>query len=83
MIAHGKICPAPYVYNETDWQNFLMQVKGANNMEEEKELTIQEKCKVIQDYYGLDENTTMYFQLYRYNVPLIDKLYYKAKNAEK
>lgn len=52
-------------------------------MEEEKELTIQEKCKIIQDYYNLDENTTLYFQMYRFNVPLIDKLYYKAKNHDK
>ena len=50
-------------------------------MPEEKELTIQEKCKVIQDYYGFDENTTLYFQFYRYNVALIDKLYVKAKNC--
>lgn len=49
----------------------------------ERELTIQEKCKVIQDYYGFDENTTLYFQMYRYNYALIDKLYYKAKNGEK
>lgn len=50
-------------------------------MEEEKELTIQEKCEVIKKFYGLDDNTCLYFQFYRYNVPLIDKLYNKAKNG--
>ena len=47
-----------------------------------EEPTIQEKCKAIQEYYNLDENTTLYFQFYRYNVALIDKLYYRTKNHE-
>lgn len=50
---------------------------------EEQELTMQEKCEVIKNYYGLDDNTCRYFQFYRYNVALIDKLYVKAKNGEK
>ena len=47
----------------------------------EKELTINEKLEVIKEYYGLDENTANYFRYYRYNVALIDKLYYRAKNG--
>lgn len=81
MIALGKLCPKPWIEDEKPWQNFLKEVqKEDNSMEEEKELTIQEKCKAIQEYYGLDANTTMYFQFYRHNVPLIDKLYYRTKN---
>ena len=74
----GKICPEPYVRDEVAWTNFLKRVQEEKM--EEIQPTIQEKCKVIRDYYGLDENTTLYFQFYRYNVALIDKLYYKAKN---
>ena len=51
--------------------------------DEMDELTMQEKCEVIKNYYGLDDNTCRYFQFYRYNVALIDKLYVKAKNGEK
>ena len=74
----GKICPEPYVRDEVAWTNFLKRVQEEKM--EEIQPTIQEKCKIIRDYYGLDENTTLYFQFYRYNVALIDKLYYKAKN---
>lgn len=55
---------------------------------EEKELfvmevepTLQEKCEKIKEYYGLDDNTCLYFQFYRYNTALIDKLYNRAKNG--
>lgn len=75
----GKICPQPYVADEKAWQDFLKKVQEEEPMEE-KELTIQEKCKEIQKYYNLDENTTLYFQMYRFNVPLIEKLYYRIKN---
>lgn len=78
-MQHGKVCPAPYVKNKDAWNDFLRRVF----MEDKKELTTQEKCKVIEDYYGLDSNTTQYFQFYRYAIPLIDKLYYRAKNAQK
>ena len=74
----GKICPEPYVRDEVAWANFLKRVQEEKM--EEIQPTIQEKCKVIRDYYGLDENTTLYFQYYRYNTALIDKLSYKAKN---
>lgn len=80
MIALGKICPQPWIADEKAWQDFLKEVAKEDNNMEEKELTIQEKCKVIQEYYNLDENTTLYFQMYRFNVPLIEKLYNKAKN---
>ena len=52
-------------------------------MEEEKELTIQEKTKEIQRIAVLDDNTGLYFQFYRYNTALIDKLYHLAVDAEK
>lgn len=54
-------------------------------VEEEKmeDLTIQQKCEKIKEFYGFDNNTVMYFQYYRYNVALIDKLYDKAKNGLK
>jgi len=48
---------------------------------EEKQLSIQEKCEVIKKYYGFDDNTCQFFQFYRYNTALIDKLYNKAKNG--
>lgn len=76
-----KICPEPFVRDDAKWQQFIKRVEAYNNMEEEKELTIQEKCEVIKKFYGLDDNTCLYFQFYRYNVPLIDKLYNKAKNG--
>ena len=76
-----KICPEPFVRHDEQWQQFIKRVEAYNNMEEEKELTIQEKCEVIKKFYGLDDNTCLYFQFYRYNVPLIDKLYNKAKNG--
>lgn len=76
-----KICPEPFVRHDAQWQEFIKRVEAYNNMEEEKELTIQEKCEVIKKFYGLDDNTCLYFQFYRYNVPLIDKLYNKAKNG--
>ena len=76
-----KICPEPFVRDPAQWQQFIKRVEAYNNVEEEKELTIQEKCEVIKKFYGLDDNTCLYFQFYRYNVPLIDKLYNKAKNG--
>lgn len=74
-----KICPEPFVRDENAWKEFLKKIQEDDPMEE-KELTIQEKCEVIKEYYGLDDNTCRYFQFYRYNVALIDKLYNRAKN---
>lgn len=71
----NKMCPQPYVIDEGAWENFLKKVE---NMEE---LTIQEKCEKIKEFYGFDDNTCKYFQFYRYNTALIDKLYEKAKNG--
>ena len=79
----GKICPEPFVKNESAWQQFLKEVQEVKPMAETTDLTIQEKCEVIKQYYGLDDNTCLYFQFYRYNVALIDKLYQKAKNGLK
>ena len=78
----GKICPAPFVRNESAWQNFLMQVKGANVMDEQKELTTAEKLEIIKSFYGFDDNTCNYFLYYRYGIQLIEKLYHRAKMAE-
>ena len=47
------------------------------------ELTIQEKVKEIERIAALDDNTGLYFQFYRYNIPLIDKLYAICVDAEK
>lgn len=77
----SKLCPEPMVRNEALWQEFLKQVQG--DYMEEKELTIQEKVKEIQRIAVLDDNTGLYFQFYRYNTALIDKLYYLAVDAEK
>lgn len=74
-----KICPEPFVRDENAWREFLKKIQEDGPMEE-KELTIQEKCEVIKQYYNLDDNTIRYFQFYRYNIALIDKLYNKAKN---
>lgn len=46
-------------------------------------MDIQEKVKEIQRIAVLDDNTGLYFQFYRYSVPLIDKLYKLAVDAEK
>lgn len=80
MDVTHKICPEPFVRQPELWQEFLKRVE-ATEMAEQPELTIQEKCEVIKKYYGLDDNTCLYFQMYRYNVALIDKLYNRAKNG--
>lgn len=45
------------------------------------EPTLQEKEQKIKEFYGFDDNTVRYFEFYRYNNALIDKLYSKAKNG--
>ena len=45
------------------------------------EETLQGKETKIKEYYGLDDNTIKYFEFYRYNIALIDKLYNRAKNG--
>lgn len=45
------------------------------------EPTLQEKEQKIKEFYGFDDNTVRYFEFYRYNTALIDKLYNKAKNG--
>ena len=66
------------------WKNYgkLKWIEYLEDKETEKELTMQEKCKEIQRVANLDDNTGMYFQMYRYNVALIDKLYDLTKWAE-
>lgn len=71
-----KICPEPFVREPRLWQEFLKRLE-ANLMEE----TLQEKETKIKEYYGLDDNTIRYFEFYRYNTALIDKLYNRAKNG--
>lgn len=78
-VVKTKLKDRPWTeYGKLSWITYEEE-----NMDEEKELTIQEKCEVIKQYYSLDDNTCLYFQFYRYNVPLIDKLYQKAKNGLK
>lgn len=77
-----KCCPAPFVHNYSAWEDFLDRVETklkGEAMEEEK--TLAEKEEIIKQYYNLDDNTIRYFEFYRYNIALIDKLYYKAKNG--
>lgn len=66
------------------WKNYgkLKWIEYSEDKEMEKELTMQEKCKEVQRVANLDDNTGMYFQMYRYNVALIDKLYDLTKWAE-
>ena len=77
-----KNCPAPFVKNPSLWEDFKNRLE-AMMMEEEKELTTQEKCKEVQRIGNFDDNTGLYFQFYRHNVPLIDKLYKMAIDCEK
>lgn len=42
----GKICPEPFVKNEDAWQNFLMQLKGADKMEI---LTLNDALEVLKN----------------------------------
>ena len=76
----GKLCPEPFVRNENEWQDFLRRLRGA---EVEMEATLQEKEELIKEFYSLDDNTIKYFEFYRYNTALIDKLYVRAKNGSK
>lgn len=46
-----------------------------------EEPTLQEKEQKIKEFYALDDNTIRYFEFYRYNNALIDKLYNRAKNG--
>ena len=71
-----KVCPEPFVREPRLWQEFLKRLE-ASLMEE----TLQEKETKIKEYYGLDDNTIRYFEFYRYNTALIDKLYNRAKNG--
>ena len=75
-----KNCPEPFVRDPAQWENFKERVQSAMS---EKELTMQEKLKEIQRIAILDDNTGNYFSYYRHNVPLIDKLYQLAVDAEK
>ena len=72
-----KICGEPYVSNYEAWQNFL---KGVQEMEQ---VTREQKEEIIKQFYGFDNNTIKFFEFYRYNDALIDKLYQIAKNGQK
>lgn len=50
-------------------------------MPEVPEVTLKEKEEKIKEFYGVDDNTIRYFEFYRYNEALIDKLYVRAKNG--
>lgn len=81
-----KVCPEPFVRDEQAWLDFKKRIQQRleeKDMEQEmEEKTVQEKCQKIAEVANLDENTLQYFQFYRYNVPLIDKLYKMAVDAE-
>jgi len=74
-----KICPEPFVRNPKLWEDFLKEV----NMADIPEVSLKEKEEKIKEYYSFDDNTIQFFEFYRYNTALIDKLYNRAKNAEK
>lgn len=63
----GKSCPKPFVENEQLWIDFK---KGL----EDKELTIDEAKKIIQDNCGFDDNTMKYLDFYKYSESLILRL---------
>lgn len=63
----GKSCPKPFVENEQLWIDFK---KGL----EDKELTIDEAKKIIQDTCGFDDNTMKYLDFYKYSESLILRL---------
>lgn len=72
-----KICPEPWIREPARWQEFLKRLE-ASLMDE---ITLQEKEEQIKKFYGFDDNTIRYFEFYRYNTALIDKLYNRAKNG--
>ncbi len=78
----AKICPEPFVRNKEAWQNFKNKLVE-ETMADIPEVSLQEKEQKIKEFYNLDDNTIRYFEFYRYNTALIDKLYNRAKNGEK
>ena len=74
-----KVCPEPFVRDPAQWENFKNKVVEAMS----EEMTIQQKVKEIQRIGNFDDNTGLYFQFYRYNIALIDKIYKMAVDAEK
>ena len=76
-----KICPEPFVRNESEWKEFLKKLEGDDPVADLPDVTLQEKENKIKEFYNLDDNTIKYFEFYRYNTALIDKLYNKAKNG--
>jgi hypothetical protein len=77
-MQHGKLCPEPLIRDIDAW-NLIKEAILMN----EAELSLKDKCKKVQDVAVLDDNTGLYFQFYKYNTPLIDKLYKMAVDAEK
>lgn len=81
FLTTGKICPEPFVREPKQWQDFKRKVEEA--LADIPEVTLKEKEELIKEFYNLDDNTVKYFEYYRYNQALIDKLYNKAKNSGK
>jgi len=80
-----KNCPEPLVRDPKAWKDFktrvqkrLEEIKMAYDTENIP--TEAEKEEEIKKYFGFDNNTIQFFRFYKYGQPLIDKLYYKAKN---
>lgn len=74
----GKICPEPFVRNKNLWNDFKKKVFEENNTMEE-ELSFEEKCNKVSEYYGFDSNTMKFLCFYKFYAPLIEKLYKKIK----
>lgn len=68
-------------YTMDDFRIELNQMlKEENHMADVPEISLKEKEEKIKEFYNLDDNTIKFFEFYRYNVALIDKLYSRAKN---
>ena len=61
-----KVCPEPFVRNETKWLDFKKRLEAKIMTEEEAKKIIQEKC-------GFDDNTMFWLSRYIYHEPLFIK----------
>lgn len=67
-----KLCPMPWIKNESLWFDFLKRL-------EEVKLTYEEALKIIKDKCGFDDNTMLYLEMYRYSESMVIRLAEKMK----
>ena len=77
-----KVCPEPLVREPIKWQEFLNRLEE-KLMADLPEKSFQEKQEKIKEVAVLDDNTMKYLSFYKYGIPLNDKLYQLAVDAEK